>query len=243
MPPSTHIGTSGWQYRHWRGVFYPDHLKTKDWLAYYASRFDCVEVNSTFYGLPGREAIHAWRESVPEGFVFAVKAPRRITHFKKLKNCETELGEFFDQLEAFGSALGPVLYQLPPRWRCNARRLESFLDALPSSHRPVFEFRDPTWHNDEVYALLASRAATFCIFDLDGSTSPIIADGDLVYVRLHGPGAAYTGSYRAPRLRTWVDRAHGWNRASKDVFLFFDNDEKGYAVKNGARTIGLLAAA
>lgn len=243
MQATTHIGTSGWQYRHWRGIFYPDRLKVREWLAYYAEQFDCVEVNSTFYRLPGREAIAAWRDSVPSGFVFAVKAPRRITHFKKLKNCGVELDDLFDQLEAFGNSLGPVLFQLPPRWRCNIRRLENFLDALPSNHRLVFEFRDPTWHNDEVYALLASRSVTFCIFDGGGSTAPIVAAGNLVYVRLHGPGTAHTGTYRAPGLRNWVDRAHGWNRGSKEVFLFFDNDERGYAIKNGTRTIGLMNAA
>lgn len=243
MQATTHIGTSGWQYKHWRGVFYPDRLKVREWLAYYAEQFDCVEVNSTFYRLPGREAIAAWRDSVPSGFVFAVKAPRRITHFKKLKNCGVELDTLFGQLEAFGDSMGPVLFQLPPRWRCNIRRLESFLDALPSNHRSVFEFRDPTWHNDEVYALLASRSVTFCVFDGGGGAAPIIAAGDLVYVRLHGPGTAHTGTYRAPGLRNWVDRAHGWNRRSKEVFLFFDNDERAYAVKNAARTIGLLNAA
>lgn len=243
MRAATHIGTSGWQYRHWRGIFYPEKLKTNEWLAFYSRQFDCVEVNSTFYRLPGREAIVRWRESVPPGFVFAVKAPRRITHFKKLKNCEDALEELFHRLEAFGDALGPVLFQLPPRWRCNARRLADFLDMLPEDRRLAFEFRDPTWHNDEIYALLAARSAAFCIFDSGGVTSPTTTTGDLVYVRLHGPGTAYTGSYRAPRLRAWVDRAVAWNRAAKEVFVFFDNDEKGYAVRNGARTLGLLEAA
>jgi uncharacterized protein YecE (DUF72 family) len=243
MQATIHIGTSGWHYRHWRGIFYPDRLKTREWLAYYAEHFDCVEVNSTFYRMPEREVIAGWRDSVPSEFVFAVKAPRRITHFKKLKNCGGELNDFFGRLEAFGNSLGPVLFQLPPRWRCNARRLEHFLDELPPNQRLVFEFRDPTWHNDEVYALLASRSVAFCIFDGGGTTTPMIAEGDLVYIRLHGPGTAHTGTYRAPGLRNWVDRARGWNRASKDVFLFFDNDERGYAIKNGARAIGLLQAA
>jgi uncharacterized protein YecE (DUF72 family) len=243
MQATIHIGTSGWHYRHWRGIFYPDRLKTREWLAYYAEHFDCVEVNSTFYRMPEREVIAGWRDSVPSEFVFAVKAPRRITHFKKLKNCGGELNDFFGRLEAFGNSLGPVLFQLPPRWRCNARRLEHFLDELPPNQRLVFEFRDPTWHNDEVYGLLASRSVAFCIFDGGGTTTPMIAEGDLVYIRLHGPGTAHTGTYRAPGLRNWVDRAQGWNRASKDVFLFFDNDERGYAIKNGARAIGLLQAA
>lgn len=239
----THIGTSGWQYKHWKGVFYPDGLNVQDWLTYYAQHFDCVEVNSSFYGMPGTEAIARWCGCVPSAFVFAVKAPRRITHFKKLKNCESELGEFFRQLEEFGNHLGPVLFQLPPRWRCNLRRLENFLDNLPSERRLAFEFRDSSWHNDEVYGLLKCHSAAFCIFDGDGFTAPLIADGDLIYLRLRGPRSAYASNYRAPGLRRWVDRAHGWSRKSKDVFLFFDNDEKGYAAKNATRTIGLLKAA
>ncbi len=243
MQATTHIGTSGWHYKHWKGVFYPHDMRIQDWLTYYAQQFDCVEVNISFYGLPGTEAIARWCGCVPSGFVFAVKAPRRITHFKKLKNCESELDDFFRQLKGFGNHLGPVLFQLPPRWRCNLRRLENFLDSLPPRHRLVFEFRDPSWHNNEVYGLLTRRSIAFCIFDDGGFTAPLIDEGDLVYVRLHGPSTAYAGNYRAPRLRIWVDHARAWNRRSKEVFLFFDNDERGYAVKNGARTIGLLKAA
>ncbi len=243
MRAATHIGTSGWQYKHWKGVFYPYELKLRNWLAFYAEHFDCVEVNSSFYGMPAGDAIAGWCDCVPSAFKFAVKAPRRMTHFKKLKNCEPELDELFRQLEAFGRHLGPVLFQLPPRWRCNLRRLESFLDSLPSQPRPVFEFRDPSWHNDEVYELLARRSTAFCIVDGGGFTTPLLDDGGLVYVRLHGPGATYASNYRAPSLRTWVDRAQAWNRRKKEVFLFFDNDERGYAVKNSTRTIGLLKAA
>ncbi|TFH43035.1 MAG: DUF72 domain-containing protein [Lysobacterales bacterium] len=243
MQAVTHIGTSGWQYKHWKNVFYPRALNIQGWLTYYAQQFDCVEVNSSFYGMPEVESITKWCSSVPPGFIFALKAPRNITHFKKLKNCEPEVHELFRRLGGFGTRLGPVLFQLPDRWRCNLRRLEDFLDRVPPGHRLVFEFRDPSWHNDEVYALLRSRSIAFCIYDGAGFTAPLIADSDFVYLRLHGPGAAYASSYRAPRLRVWVDRAIAWNRSSKEVFLFFDNDEKGYATKDGTRTLGLLKAA
>jgi len=243
MRAVTHIGTSGWQYRHWKGVFYPDGLKIQDWLTHYARRFDCVEVNSSFYAMPTAKTITGWCGCVPSGFVFAVKAPRRMTHFKKLKNCEAELDDFFGRVRKFGNRLGPVLFQLPSRWRCNLRRLEGFLDSLPPGHRLVFEFRDTSWHNDEVYELLRCRAIAICIFDGGGFTAPLMDHGDLVYLRLHGPGTTYSSNYRAPGLRNWVDRARAWNRRSKEVFLFFDNDERGYAVKNGTRTIGLLKAA
>ena len=243
MQAAIHIGTSGWQYRHWKGVFYPVELRQKSWLEYYARYFDCVEVNSSFYGMPTTETIAAWCERVPPSFVFSVKAPRRITHFKKLKNCDAEVDALYRSLQTFGHHLGPVLFQLPPRWRCNLYRLERFLADLPADSRAVFEFRDPSWHTDEVYALLENRSMAFCIFDSGEFTSPLVDSGDLVYARLHGPNAAYTGSYRAPRLRAWVDRAKAWKKRGKTAFLFFDNDEKGYAVKNGTRTIGLLKAA
>jgi len=243
MRATTHIGTSGWQYKHWKPLFYPQDLKIERWLAHYAQQFDCVEINSSFYAMPEPNVIAKWCACVPEDFLFAVKAPRRITHFKKLKNCEPQLDDLFRRLEGFGGRLGPVLFQLPPRWRVNLHRLVDFLDRVPRGQRLVFEFRDPSWHNDEVYALLASQSVGFCIFESGGTTSPLIDDGDLVYVRLHGPGGAYAGNYRAPKLRVWVDRATAWNRRSKEVFLFFNNDEKGYAVKNGTRTIGLLKAA
>ena len=242
MQATTHVGTSGWQHAHWKGVFYPHELKSQDWLAYYAQHFDCVEVGSSFYEMPSTDAVRNWCSCVPSHFTFSVKAPRRITHFKKLKNCEAELDDFFRRMDGFGRHLGAVLFQLPARWRCNLRRLEDFLDNVPPGRRLAFEFRDPSWHNDEVYALLKGRSAAFCIFDNDGFTAPLIADGDMVYVRLHGSGSAYTGNYRAPGLRLWVDRAHGWNRKSKEVFLYFDNDEKAYAAKNGRRTISLLEA-
>jgi uncharacterized protein YecE (DUF72 family) len=193
--------------------------------------------------MPGTDAITGWCSCVPSEFIFSLKAPRRITHFKKLKNCDAELDELFRQLDEFGSHRGPVLFQLPPRWRCNLRRLESFLDKLPAGHRVVFEFRDHSWHTDEVYELLSSRSITFCIFDNGGFTAPLVADTDLIYIRLHGPGTPYASNYRAPRLRIWADRVHAWNRRSKEVFLFFDNDERGYAVKNGTRIMGLLEAA
>ena len=243
MKASTHVGTSGWQHKHWQPVFYPREMKSPEWLAYYARHFDCVEVGSSFYALPTTSAIASWCDCVPSDFTFAVTAPRRLTHFKKLKNCEADLDALFRRLDGFGQRLGPVLFRLPARWRCNLRRLEDFLANIPPALLLVFEFRDPSWHNNEIYGLLKSRSVGFCIFDSDGFTAPLVAEGNLIYLRLHGPSSAYAGNYRAPGLRLWVDRARAWNRQSKEVFLLFDNDEKGYAVKNATRTVGLLEAA
>ncbi len=236
------IGTSGWQYRHWRKSFYPEKLRRADWLAHYSGYFNSVEVNASFYRLPEFEDIHHWCQSVPEDFVFALKAPRSITHFKKLKNCEPLLDALTSRIEAFAGRMGPVLFQLPPRWRCNPRRLSDFLALLPPKHRFAFEFRDPSWHCDEVYALLAEHQAAFCIFDLDGQTSPLETPGEFVYTRLHGPRAAYTGNYSAQALRTWSGRALGWRRKNKDVYVYFDNDARAYSAKNARRMLAMMQA-
>jgi uncharacterized protein YecE (DUF72 family) len=237
-----HIGTSGWQYRHWKRSFYPEKLRREDWLAHYAGTFNSVEVNASFYRLPEVDDIRRWCESTPEDFVFSVKAPRSVTHFKKLKNCESHLDTMTARLKAFGARMGPVLFQLPPRWRCNPRRLADFLALLPREGRFAFEFRDPSWHCNEVYAMLAEHRAAFCIFDLDGQTTPLETPGDFVYLRLHGPRSAYTGNYRAQALRTWSGRALGWQRKNKEVYVYFDNDSRAYSAKNARRMLAIMEA-
>jgi uncharacterized protein YecE (DUF72 family) len=239
-PGTIRVGTSGWQHKHWQGVFYPRDLPADEWLACYARRFNCVQVQSSFYAMPESADISAWCNQVPEDFVFAVKAPRQITHAKKLKNCAPELDQFFQQLNAFGKRLGPVLFHLPTRWRVNQKRLQDFLQRLPAGYQVVFEFTDPSWHNDAIHALLASHGIASCIFEADGVRAPLIADSDPVYLRLHGPGGSSARNYRAPQLRAWVDRAAAWSRRSKEVFLIFDNDESAYAAKSATRTLGLL---
>lgn len=236
------IGTSGWQYRHWKKRFYPEKLPRSDWLSHYASVFPSVEVNASFYKLPEGADIHRWCESTPADFRFSVKAPRGITHFKKLKNCESLLQTLLGRLAAFGNRLGPVLFQLPPNWRCNTRRLAEFLGMLPREKSFAFEFRDPSWHCEAVYALLAEHDAAFCIYDLDGTRTPPVAPARLVYVRLHGPRSAYTGNYRAPALRTWAGQALGWQRENKDVYVYFDNDALAYSAKNARRMLRMMRA-
>lgn len=239
-----HVGTSGWHYPHWKGGFYPADLARTGWLRYYAGLFSCVEVNSSFYGLPDAATIDAWREETPENFVFAVKAPRTITHLKKLRNCEDSLGLFLGRLERFGRKLGPVLFQLPPRWHGNPARLSGFLQQLPDAYHYAFEFRDPSWHTEEIYEVLRENHSAFCVYDLKGFTSPLIDTAEVVYIRLHGPGQqAYTGSYSGPALNTWAGRGKRWcRREQKNVFLFFDNDESAFAAKNAARLIQMLAS-
>jgi uncharacterized protein YecE (DUF72 family) len=229
------IGTSGWNYHHWLGAFYPKGTRQQHLLAAYADRFDSVEINRTFYKLPAAKAVAAWREQSPADFLFAAKASRYLTHMKKLKDPEEPVARLLGCVEALGEKLGPLLFQLPPRWRANPDRLERFLEQLPGGHRYAFELRDPTWHADRVLELLSNRDAAFCIFDLAGERSPIEVTAGFIYIRLHGPGAAYQGSYDGRTLSGWARRILGWSEAGKDVYCYFDNDEKAYAPHDALR--------
>ena len=233
-PRPVRIGTSGWHYPHWQGPFYPSGLAADQWLSHYASHLGAVEVNGTFYHIPQATAFTAWREQTPEDFLFALKAPRTITHMRKLRACAEPLAPFLARARLLGPKLGPLLFQLPPRWHANPRRLAEFLAGLPVGPRYAFEFRDPSWHCEAVYEVLSARNAAFCIYNLAGFTSPLATPADFVYLRLHGPGAEpYQGSYGEHQIRDWAARARQWSgRGHKDVYIFFDNDQAGYAVRN-----------
>ena len=229
------IGTSGWSYDHWLGTFYPKGTRQRDLLAVYAERFESVEINRTFYKLPAAGTMTAWRAQTPADFLFAAKASRFLTHRKKLKDPEEPVARLLGCVEALGEKLGPLLFQLPPRWRVNPERLERLLEVLPDRHRYAFEFRDPSWHAPKILELLSKRDAAFCIFDLAGKRSPIEVTADFVYIRLHGPGAAYQGSYEGRTLSGWARRIKGWSEAGKEVYCYFDNDEKAYAPYDALR--------
>jgi uncharacterized protein YecE (DUF72 family) len=168
-----HIGCSGWQYRHWRGDFYPAELPQSLWLEYYAERFDTVEINNTFYRLPEAPTFAAWGRRAPRGFVYAVKASRFLTHMKKLKDPEEPLQRFFTRARRLEHAFGPVLYQLPPNMHVNLERLSTFLQALPRTRRHAIEFRDPSWYVDEVFAELERHKVALCLHDMKGSAAAI----------------------------------------------------------------------
>jgi uncharacterized protein YecE (DUF72 family) len=236
-----HIGTSGWNYPHWKRSFYPEELAQERWLAYYAERLGSVEINNSFYQLPSEQTFSAWKQQVPPGFVFAVKASRYITHMKKLKDPADSLGLFLGRIAALGEKLGPVLFQLPPRWRRNAERLSAFVGQLPSPLAAAFEFRDPSWFHPETYEVLARHGAAFCIYHLAGQTSPKEVTADFVYVRLHGPGAAYAGEYDTAALSGWAGALSAWQRQGKAVYCYFDNDQRGYAAANALRLAQMLA--
>lgn len=235
------IGTSGWHYKHWLGNFYPEKLPASKMLAYYYEQFDTVEINNSFYMLPKIETLSCWREATPKNFEFAIKASRFLTHNKKLKEPENALNNFLPRAEALGKKLGPILFQLPPKWRINVERLSEFLDALPKYHRYTFEFREPSWLEPQVYELLRKHNAAFCIYELAAFHSPIELTADWSYTRLHGPGGKYQGSYSNKVLRAWADRIVEWSTQLQSIYMYFDNDQAGYAASN-ALTLKQLVA-
>jgi uncharacterized protein YecE (DUF72 family) len=234
------IGTSGWHYGHWRGPFYPPDLAPAQFLAFYAGRFVTAEVNNTFYQMPEKKTLLQWRETVPDDFVFAVKASRFITHMKKLKDPKEPVGRFFRKIRALEEKLGPVLFQLPPRWRVNPERMEAFLSALPRGQRCALEFRDPSWFREDIYRLLVSHNAAFCIYDFDQRLSPRELTADFVYVRLHGPNGPYQGEYDTRALSGWAGALSAWSEKGLTVYCYFDNDQAGYAALNASRLRDML---
>lgn len=235
MKGKIYIGTSGWSYKHWKGTFYPADVKEMDHFEYYRKFFNSVELNNSFYHLPSKEVFENWRASVPDDFVFAVKASRYITHMKKLNDPAESIANFMENVVGLQEKLGVILFQLPPHWKRNISRLQQFLSKLPKGQRYTFEFRDADWYHEETLALLREYNCAFCIYHLAGHLSPIEVTADFVYVRLHGPGGKYQGSYSNDELREWAGRCKTWKEEGKDVFVYFDNDEAGYAAYNAIR--------
>ena len=235
-----YIGTSGWQYPDFSLRFYPPDLVKTGQLSYYADRFPTVEVNNTFYHLPQVKTVENWAGMVPEGFIFAVKASRFITHMKYLLDPEETLPKFFERIAGFGEHCGPVLFQLPPRWEVDLKRLRNFLSHLPQGHRCTFEFRNRTWLIQAVYDLLEDHHAAFCIYEFNYHQSPILATADFVYIRLHGPGRAYADPYAPLELERWAVRINQWLREGRDVYSYFDNTLNGYAWDNAQTLLKLI---
>lgn len=226
------IGTSGWHYDHWKGPFYPGDISNEDMLTYYCEHFNTVEINNTFYKLPDKSTLENWKNTVPSDFVFSVKASRYITHMKKLNDPSEPVSRFLEGISVLKEKLGTILFQLPPRWKVNTDRLHDFLKLLTDEFRYCFEFRDSSWFSGDVYDLLSEFGASFCIYDLDGTVSPCEVTADLVYVRLHGPDGPYKGKYGKTKLGDWVEHIKSWTREGNEVFVYFDNDESGYAAMN-----------
>jgi uncharacterized protein YecE (DUF72 family) len=235
-----YIGTSGWSYKHWMGTFYPPGTKQKDRFPYYQKFFKTVELNSPFYHLPLRQTFEKWKEDVPNDFIYAVKASRFITHMKKLNDAGDSLTRLLDNASGLDEKLSIILFQLPPKWEINVERFKTFLEKLPKGNRYTFEFRDQTWYREEIYSLLREFNCAFCIYELAGHVSPIEITANYVYVRLHGPGDKYQGSYTDEVLAEWAGRCKDWSESGKDVYVYFDNDQEGYAAFNAIRLQELI---
>lgn len=234
------VGCSGWQYKHWRDAFYPSGLPLSEWFTYYASRFDTVEINNSFYRLPERSTFVSWARRAPLRFEFAVKASRFLTHMKKLKDPKEPLRRMFTRMSGLGAHLGPVLYQLPPNFQVDIERLRAFLDLLPRDVRHVLEFRHPSWYVDDVCELLDSRGVSMCLHDMPGSATGRMRVGPFVYVRFHGADAKYAGTYSMDRLARWAEWLQDQRRAGADVYAYFNNDVGGHAPRDAVKLRRLL---
>lgn len=238
-PPELRVGTSGWNYSDWRGRFYPEEVASSEYLRYYAGGFDTVEVNYSFYHLPRPATYRKWAEQTPDGFVFAVKASRYITHIKRLKGIEKEWSTFLENAAALGKKLGPILLQLPPSSRADFRALSRFLKMrrpLPEV-KLAFEFRHASWFDPEILeALRQSRAGLVIANSERYPQAPCVPTADFVYLRFHGPGQLFASAYSNADLEPWARRVRDWLAAGRIVYAYFNNDFHAHAIAN-ARTL------
>lgn len=235
------IGTSGWTYDDWKGPFYPRGLSARRWLEHYSQEFDTVEVNATFYRLLAESTFTGWRGRVPEGFLFALKASRAITHLKKLADCEAELSRFLGRAELLGDRLGPLLFQLPPHWPVVVERLQAFLPLLPERRRCAFEFRDPSWLAEPVYEALRQHGVALARVSAPHFSDADVVTADFSYLRMHGDQRLYSSKYSPATLAAWAGAIADWARAGRDVFVYFNNDVHGYAVEDACSLRQLVA--
>jgi len=224
------IGTSGWSYRSWRGPFFPQNLPAKHRLSFYATQFPTTELNGVFYRTPTIDAVRKWRKATPDDFVFAWKASRFITHWKRLsENSRNSLSLMETRLRLLGDKVGPILFQMPPQFSANRDTLAHFVKMLKTNRRYAFEFRDPSWFEPAIMDLLRDNDISLCISDHRDAPAPWKITASFVYIRAHGPGGAYAGRYSRKRLSEWGARIKKWNC---DVYVYFDNDQKSAAPKD-----------
>jgi len=235
------IGTSGWHYESWRGPFFPKGLPLKNQLQYYSSQLPTTELNGVFYRTPTPDAVKAWREQTGNNFVFAWKASKFITHWKRLSEKSVNSLELLeDRLSLLGPKAGPILFQLPPNFEANADRLISFFKLLSKKRRYSFEFRHPSWYAPAILRQLSARNIALCISDHHDAPAPWRRTADFVYVRGHGPQGRYKGHYRAETLAGWAKRIRSWKKQGCDVFVYFDNDQKSAAPADALKLRQLL---
>jgi len=238
----TLVGTSGWSYRSWRGPFFPAGLPARQELEYYASRFSTAELNGVFYRTPTLEAVERWRSQTGDGFVFAWKASKFITHWKRLSdNSVNSLALIEERLSILGEKAGHVLFQLPPKFTVDTERLAGFLKLLAPARRYAFEFRHPGWYTPSVFRLLTDHNIPLCISDHHDAPAPWERTADFVYLRGHGPGGRYRRRYSSATLSAWRESILPWRREGCDIYVYFDNDQKSAAPKDALALVRLLS--
>ena len=240
MPAKVWIGTSGFYYEHWRGVLYPEKLAKSHWFEFFTQKFDTVEMNSTFYHLPKAKTVEHWDEKSPENFLFSFKISRVVTHYKKLQDVRSDLYLFLHLLKPLHYKIAAILVQLPPSLHKDLKLLTDFLDLLPAGWPFVIEFRHESWYEKEIYELLAHYGVAYCWHDYGRKEIPTVPTADFVYIRLHGPSGHYQGSYDDESLRLWAGRIRDSRAQNREVFVYFNNDMEGNAVRDAWRLREIL---
>lgn len=243
-PGRAYVGCSGWVYKDWRGIVYPADLPQRRWFEYYATLFDTVEINNTFYRLPPVTTVEAWAAQAPAGFTYALKLGAFGSHRMKLRDAASWLPNHMDRADRLGDSLGPTLVQLPPRWKRNTERLNEFLSVAPKRVRWAVELREPSWLHEDTFEVLRRHGAALCLHDLLPD-HPWERTTDWTYARFHGPHALdhkYVGRYGGRRLWRAADRLHAWLDDGCDVYAYFNNDYEGHAVADAGWLRNRLAS-
>jgi len=240
--PQLQIGTSGWVYQHWMGLFYPPQLASDKQLSFYAQHFPTVEVNFSFYRLPERSVFETWRSQTPEGFLFAVKGSRYLTHMKKLKDPQEPLERLMDRVSGLQEKLGPILFQFPHTWSINLERLQSFLELLASypQQRYTFEFRHQSWLIPQVYQLLEGAGAALCLPVSPTVPLDVCLTASWTYIRMHS--GQWGIGYSDEELSTWAAHIRSFLAQGIDVYVYFNNDPEGHAIRDSKRLYALLVS-
>ncbi len=240
MAGDVRIGCSGWSYPHWRKRFYPEKMPARKHFAFYAQHFNTVELNNPFYRQPPRERFEAWREQAPPGFLFAVKGSRYVTHIKRLAGEKKSIDLVVDAALGLGEKLGPILFQLQATFHVDLDRLERFVGMLPTDVRFTLEFRHDSWLVPAVFELLRSHRIALCIPDHPKMPRALELTSDFIYIRMHLPPTGLGYGQRA--LQPWADRVVAWHHDGLDVFVYFNNDMEGHAIKDAKTLISLVNA-
>jgi uncharacterized protein YecE (DUF72 family) len=240
-----YVGTSGYSYKHWKNLFYPEGLRPNEWLKFYSTRFKSLELNNTFYRLPSEAAISSWYRNTPEDFIFAAKGSRYLTHSKRMLNPEGGVKKYLDVVAGLREKLGVVLWQLPADAKVDLLVFENFCHLLADINpglRHAFEFRSDEWFREEVYASLKKFNYALCISDSVAWPKSEVITANFTYVRLHGPGGLYGSVYREDQLKEWSDKIENYSRKVEDIYVYFNNDAFAYAPRNAQELTQLLRA-